>query len=176
MKLFALAAAVLASLAVVPPTAAEACSGGGCVVDKKIEGLHVCEPWVREAPPGASAMAAYMKIKNGGKAELKVTGAQSPQFKSVEIHEIVNADGMARMQEVKQLVVPAAGAVALEPGATHVMLIGPKKALAAGARVDLTLMLSNGKKLAIPMAVRPRGAQAAPAHEHHHDEHQHGGH
>lgn len=55
-----------------------------------------------------------------------------------------------------------------KPGATHVMLIGPKKPLPAGSRVDLTLRFSNGATMPIRTAVRPRDGKAAGEHEHHH--------
>jgi len=141
---------------------------GGCVVAPAEGPAVIFEPWVREAPPQASAMAAYMTIENVKKTPLKLVGARSPQFAKVEIHEIVTEDGMARMQEVKALTLAPGGKLVLEPGSTHVMLIGPKKPLPAGAPVELTLLWADGSKTLIKTAVRPRDGHGHHDHEHHH--------
>ncbi|MEB3329297.1 MAG: copper chaperone PCu(A)C [Candidatus Sericytochromatia bacterium] len=179
-----LAATVLVGLASFPQPAAAVAAGGcvvkdkapvrlaeapgGCVVANAEGPAVIREPWVREAPPQASAMAAYMTIENVKKTPLKLTGARSPQFAKVEIHEIVTENGMARMQEVKALSIAPGGKLVLEPGSTHVMLIGPKKPLPAGAPVELTLLWAGGGKTLVKMAVRPR-----EGHEHHHHDHDH---
>lgn len=131
-------------------------------------------PWVREAPPGAEAMAGYMTLHNKGKQAVKVLFAKSPQFNKVELHEVVTVDGMARMQEVKELPLPAGGTLAFEPGSTHIMLIGPKKQLAAGDKVQVTLRLSNGREVSSILPVRARHEQKTAPHDHHdHEGHHH---
>jgi copper(I)-binding protein len=183
-----LAAALLVGLAVFPQPAAAVAAGGrvvedkspprlaeapgGCVVAKAEGRVMVLEPWVREAPPQASAMAAYMTLENVSKASLKLVGARSPQFAKVEIHEIVTDNGMARMREVKALTLAPGGKLVLEPGSTHVMLIGPKKPLPAGSPVELTLLWADGGKTLVKTAVRPRDGHHHDHdhdHEHHHD-------
>lgn len=184
MTRMTLATAVLVGLATAPQPAGAVAAGGcvvkdkapvrlaeapgGCVVAKADGPAVVLDPWVREAPPQASAMAAYMTIENVKKTALKLTGARSPQFARVEIHEIVTENGMARMQEVKALTLAPGGKLVLEPGSTHVMLIGPKKPLPAGAPVELTLLWADGSKTLVKTAVRPRDGR-----EHHHDNHEH---
>jgi copper(I)-binding protein len=123
-------------------------------------------PWVREAPPGAEAMAGYMTLRNTGKQALKLLSAKSPQFKSVELHEVITVNGMARMQEVKELLLPAGGTLAFEPGSTHIMLIGPKKPLVAGDKVHVTLRLSNGREVSSTLPVRARHEQKTAPHSH----------
>ncbi|MEB3285252.1 MAG: copper chaperone PCu(A)C [Candidatus Sericytochromatia bacterium] len=132
--------------------------------------------WVREAPPQAEAMAGYMTLRNGGKEALKLLSAQSPQFKTVELHEVVTIDGMARMQEVKELLLPAGGTLVFEPGSTHIMLIGPKKSMAAGDKVSLTLRFSNGREIKSTLPVKARQASSHDHHEHHDHHHHDDGH
>lgn len=128
--------------------------------------------WVREAPPTATALAGYLTVVNPSAEALTLVGATSPQFASVEMHEIVVADGLTKMQQVKQLVVPAGGKLAFAPGATHLMLMGPKQPLKAGAPVEIVLQWAPKGKTTVRTAVRGRDAKpasAAPAgHEHHH--------
>ncbi len=129
------------------------------------------DAWVREAPPSAAAMAGYMIVVNPSKETLTLVGATSPQFGEVQMHEIVTEQGMTRMQEVKQLVVPPKGRLAFAPGSTHLMLMAPKQPLKAGDPVEIVLRWSPKGKTTVKTSVRPRNAPAAsPAaggHDHH---------
>lgn len=130
---------------------------------------HAEDPWVREAPPTAAAMAGYMTVVNPSKEALTLVGATSPQFGEVQMHEIVTEGGMTKMQQVKQLVVPAKGQLAFAPGSTHLMLMRPKKPLKAGDAVEIVLLWSPKGKTTVKTAVRGRSAASpAPGHEHHH--------
>lgn len=125
----------------------------------------VTDAWVREAPPGATAMAGYLTVTNPTDKALTLTGGTSPQFREVQMHEVVEDNGMSHMVQVKQLAVPAKGTLAFAPGGTHLMLIGPKAPLKGGAPVQLTLTFAGGTKLVVKTAVKPR---EAGSHEHHH--------
>jgi copper(I)-binding protein len=130
------------------------------------------DAWVREAPPTATAMAGYMTLVNPSKDALTLVGASSPQFGEVQMHEIVEEDGMSRMQEAKRLTLPAKGTLAFAPGSTHLMLMRPKKPLKAGEPVEIVLQWAPSGKTTVKTAVRPRNAAAstspAAGHEHHH--------
>ncbi|MCK5479955.1 MAG: copper chaperone PCu(A)C [Gammaproteobacteria bacterium] len=105
--------------------------------------LEITHPWVREAPPSARVLAAYMSIKNPGDSAITINGISSPDFESAEIHRTVINDGVARMLHIKQLDVPANGIIRLEPGGLHLMLFNPKRMLAEGDTITLTIHLGN---------------------------------
>ncbi|MBF0610565.1 MAG: copper chaperone PCu(A)C, partial [Magnetococcales bacterium] len=69
--------------------------------------VKVVDPWVREAPPTSAVMAAYMGLENGGQAALHLVGVTSPLFAKVEMHQTVTKDGMAMMEPVQHMEVPA---------------------------------------------------------------------
>lgn len=131
------------------------------------EPLDISGAWVREGPPTAQVLAAYMQITNPGAQDLVITGASSPQFASVEIHRTEIVDGMARMLPQAQLVIPANGSITLEPGGLHLMLIQAREALPAGAQVEIQLQLENGANQAVTASVKP-GTDAGMGHSHHH--------
>lgn len=106
--------------------------------------LGIVRPWVREAPPSSRVLAAYMSISNPGDAAVSISGISSPDFERAELHRSIVTEGMARMQPVEHIGVPANGSIRLEPGGLHLMLFKPRRALAAGDRTTLTLHLSNG--------------------------------
>ena len=129
----------------------------------------VSDAWVREAPPGAAAMAGYLTVTNPTDKAMTLTGGSSPQFREVQMHEVVEENGMAHMVQVPKLAVPAKGKLAFAPGTTHLMLIGPKAPLKPNAPVQLTLTFEGGAKVLVKTAVRPR--QAPAAGEHHEGHH-----
>lgn len=124
--------------------------------------------WIREAPPGAPAHAGFMSIE-GGSRDIEIVGARSDDFGRVEIHEMLEEDGMMKMRPLERLEVAAGARVTLAPGAEHLMLFEAKRALVAGDKVTITLELAKGDPIAVEFAV----AKAAPAKG---DDHAHHGH
>ena len=61
---------------------------------------------------------------------------------------------MMSMKPVKSIAVPASGTVKLKPGGYHVMLIGLKKHLVAGATFPLTLTFATAGKKTVTVTVR----------------------
>ena len=118
--------------------------------------VKASEPWVREAPPTATLMAAYVTLENPSTDDLEVVGASSPQFQAVQLHEIVEVDGMTKMQEAKSLALPAKGTLVFKPGSTHVMLITPLKPLKPGDVVEIVFKFAKGGKKTVKAPVRPR--------------------
>lgn len=106
--------------------------------------LQVTEPWVREAPPGTTVLAGYLTLSNTGDTALVIEDVSSPDFNTIEIHRSWIEDGIARMQPVSDLTIPAGESISLEPGGYHLMLFQPVRALAAGDNVTLRLQPSTG--------------------------------
>ena len=128
--------------------------------------LEITHPWVREAPPSARVLAAYMSIKNTSESTITINGISSPEFESAELHRTVINEGMASMQHIKKLDVPANGSIKLEPGGLHLMLFNPQRALSAGDRVTLTIHLSNGTRMAVTAPVVRQTFDDHSQHQH----------
>lgn len=77
--------------------------------------------------PGRHMSAGFFIISNNTKEPIRITHIESPQFASVEIHETTIEDGIARMRELEELLVPAGGNVTLERGGKHLMLMRPQE-------------------------------------------------
>ncbi len=116
--------------------------------------------WVRAAPPGVTVLAGYFTLENLTDAPLKLTAATSPEFTSVEMHQTVEKDGVASMQPVDDVSIPAHGKVEFVPGGYHLMLMQPKKDLGIGSLVTLRLVFSDGSELDIIANLR----RDPPAH------------
>jgi len=120
--------------------------------------VEVTDAWIREPPPGTNA-AGYLTLANNGSESRTLVAVRSLACPRIELHRSVVQDGVARMQRVEAIDVPAGESVALTPEGLHLMLIGPK-ALKDGDRVELVLELSDGETLTTTAVVRRGGAHS----------------
>jgi len=118
--------------------------------------LQVEDAWVREAPPNAHMMAAYMTLMNRGAGDAVLTQVDSPAFGHVMLHKSEVVDGVARMIHQHEIVIPAHGSVELKPGSFHLMMPAPDKRLVEGDRVDFVLTFSNGDTIRVQADVRKK--------------------
>ena len=88
--------------------------------------LVVSELEITEPMPGMQMSAGYLVITNNTDATSRITRVSSPQFEAVELHETTITDGVSRMRELEELLVPAGSSVVLERGGKHLMLMRPR--------------------------------------------------
>ncbi len=104
--------------------------------------------------PGRGMSAGFLVLTNNTDEVVRITGVTSPQFGSVEIHETTIEDGISRMRELDELVVPARGSVTLQRGGKHLMLM---RAAELKDSVTLELMTDGVPVLTIRYSF-PEGA------------------
>ena len=114
----------------------------------------VDDAWVREAPPGAKALAGYMKLHNHADKARVLVGAESPAFESVMLHKTIFEGEMSKMVHQHMITVPANGMVSFEPNSYHLMMMKPKQSLKAGDKVSVTLSFKNGDTQEVSHEVR----------------------
>ncbi len=131
------------------------------------EELTVTDAWARLAPPSASVMAGYLTLANSGTDAVTVRGGSSADFQSVELHNMTHENGVMQMRKLEAIEVASGGEVALAPGGKHLMLIGPKRAFAAGDRIEIVLEVCDGQQQIVTLPVR----EAAPAADGEHGQH-----
>ena len=122
--------------------------------------IVVRDAWVREAPPGASVLAAYFTLENPGSKADKLVAVLSPDFDKIEIHATEIRDGVARMVALDALPIPPQAVVKLAPGGYHLMLHQPRRALAAGMSIKLELRFESGAHLTVVAPVRRAESRA----------------
>lgn len=132
--------------------------GAGSADAAKLAGdpVSIVNAWVREADPAARANAGYMTLVNGGAEELTLVKVESQAFERIEMHEMSMIDGLMEMREVPNLVIPAKGRATFSPGGRHLMLKSPKRYLAEGQKVELTLSFKSGESQKILFDVLSR--------------------
>jgi len=116
-------------------------------------GVAVNDAWFR-ALPGALPAGGYFTLRNSGTAKAVLTGADSPACGALMLHKSETKGGLAAMDMVASVDVPAGGTIGFAPGGYHLMCTSAKTSLQPGASVPVTLMFQNGAKLTANFAVR----------------------
>jgi copper(I)-binding protein len=110
--------------------------------------------WVREAPPSAKVLGAFLSIKNTGQKDRVLLSVEADGFEKVEVHKMEVHGKMTHMVLQKELLVPAGEAVLLEPGGYHLMLMRPDKSFRAGDSVSLRFKFKDGELVTQKAIVR----------------------
>lgn len=78
------------------------------------------------APAAGMPMAAgYLQISNRSGTAVRITHVSSPEYGSVEMHETVVEDGIARMRAIPALEIEDGDTIVFERGGKHLMLMQP---------------------------------------------------
>ncbi len=134
-------------------------------------GLAFESPWVRASAPGQKNGAGYVQIQNKGSQTDRLISAATAGVGRVELHTIINENGVAKMRQVQGIEVPAGGAVTLTPGGFHIMFMGLNAPFAAGESVPVTLQFEKAGEVKVnfeikPTTYNPMGAGHGSAHKH----------
>jgi hypothetical protein len=96
---------------------------------------------------GAGTIGIFMHVSNEGGRDDALVGCsllEHPDARG-ELHTVV--DGL--MQEIEEIVVPAGGAVGLEPGSYHLMFFGLPGELGETLTVVLEFRISKSKTVSV---------------------------
>ncbi|MEB7446503.1 copper chaperone PCu(A)C [Arthrobacter koreensis] len=149
MKKFTLAAAVLAvSAAVLTGCGSSNPAAETAPAPDDAAALSMTGAWAKAAEADGMT-GAFGTLENSGDEDLTIVAASSPAASTVELHEVaMDDDGAMVMREIEGgFVVPAGSDYLLEPGASHLMLMGLTDGLLAGGTVTITLELADGSTL-----------------------------
>lgn len=115
--------------------------------------------WARAMVPGQKTAAAYVTLKSTEDA--KVVGVSSNAAGMAMLHSSTISSGIARMDSLDALKLPAGKAVTLEPGGTHVMLMDVPRPLKQGDDLTLQFTIEDAKGKRSTLAVKARVAPIA---------------
>lgn len=119
--------------------------------------------WSRPAAAGTTG-AGFMVLSNPDARPDALVSVQSPLAREVQIHRSDVKNGVASMQRLPRVALPAGGRVTFAPGGYHLMLMGLTKALKPGDTVPATLTFASGATVKASFVV----GSTPPAAEHHH--------
>lgn len=147
--------------------------------DYKVGALSIKHPWSRETAPRARTGAGYLTVVNGGGQADRLVGGSTPAAERLEIHAVSMENNVMRMRHQKDgIEIPAGGTLELKPGGYHIMLIGLKEPLKAGASVPATLEFAKAGKVEVSFKVDSLAGKPSGDKQHHgtHKAGEHDGH
>ena len=124
----------------------------------KVGSVQIENAYTRSTVPGQMAAGGFMKIENKGAVD-QLISASSLVAGEVQLHEMAMEGNVMKMRQVKEVVVPAGGAVELKPGGMHLMFINIKAPLTAGETVPVKLKFAKAGEVEVKMPVNAMGAQ-----------------
>ena len=117
--------------------------------------IEIKEPWVREVPPVSTVTAVYMVIENKGNDDDRLIDVSTEAASQAEIHTtLIDERGIAKMQKFESMDIPSGKGVELMPGGSHIMLIGLKKPLKAGDKIELNLKFEKSGIIKVKAEVK----------------------
>lgn len=122
--------------------------------------VEIANAWATATPPNVAVAAAYMDIT--AHTADRLLRASSPVAQSIEVHQTSIEDGMSKMRPV-ELALEAGQTVKLEPGGTHLMIIGITAPFVAGQSVPLQLEFERAGTITLDVPVMTHGDD----HAHH---------
>jgi copper(I)-binding protein len=151
---FRIARGVMAATLLVAAATAQA-------AEYRLGALVVAQPWVRASPPGASAAAGFLTIRNGGAAAARLVSVTAEFAAQAQIHEMKMSGDVMQMRPVENGLEIAPGAtIELAPGGHHLMFMGLKGKLQPGGRQTVRLVFETLGEIAVEFSVEPVGAKA----------------
>lgn len=94
--------------------------------------------------PGMQMSAAYLSLTNHTDETIRISRVASAQFESVQLHESIVEDGIARMRAIPVLEISPGETITLKRGGKHLMLMRP-----TGASESVSLQFLDGDNLVL---------------------------
>ena len=126
----------------------------------------VSDAWSRPAAAGTVG-AGFMVVSNPDRKGDALVAVESPGATRVEIHRSAMTNGVASMQKLQRLDLPAGAKVTFAPGGAHLMFIGLKSALKVGDSLPATLVFASGARVKATFKVTLAPPGDMSAHQHH---------
>ncbi len=115
--------------------------------------LTVSDGWVKAAPSGMTA--AFGTIENPTGKPIRIIGASSTFAPVMQLHEVIDKDGVMVMQQKPGgFLVPAGGSLELKAGGNHIMFVKLRKPIRAGAMIPVILITADGGLLRVTLMAK----------------------
>lgn len=118
------------------------------------KGLALTDTWIRQAPPGATMLAAYGTLHNRSAQTVEIVHVNSDHFDSVTFHETTHTDGVARMRMLPSVVLKPESSLSFVPGGLHIMLMGPTATVVTGDHINIHFTLKDGTRESAEFVVK----------------------
>ncbi|MEP2103589.1 MAG: copper chaperone PCu(A)C [Parasphingorhabdus sp.] len=122
--------------------------------------LRVDEVVVNLSPVDGNPSSGYMTI-HGGPDDVSLVSVIADDVMRMEMHETVEKDGMAQMQTLKEVAVPAGEKVKFEPGGKHLMIWGVGGGSIHRGSLRMIFIFSNDDRIQVDGIIKQVGGAKA---------------
>jgi copper(I)-binding protein len=123
--------------------------------------VAVTDAWCRATPKGAPTGGCYATLT--ASADDRLVAVETSAAARAEIHSMDMTGGVMRMGKLDHgLALPAGRTVKLEPGATHLMIIGPKSPMVGGGTLPLTFKFAKAPPQSVKATIRAMTETSPP--------------
>lgn len=116
------------------------------------EKLMVMDGYV--VPTTGKATAAYLTLHNMGSTPVTIQSLSSPKAKSVEAHQTIVTDGVARMRPITPFTIAPNDQQAFEPDSDHIMIMGLTAPLQPDQAFPLVIQFADGQSQTVDLPVQ----------------------
>jgi periplasmic copper chaperone A len=114
----------------------------------------VIQPWIRATRPGQQNAAAYLGLRSASGDTLVAVRPPADVADRGELHTMKMDGDLMLMREVESFRLAPGRTLHFNPGGNHVMLVGLKRPLATGDRIDLVFVFSKAGEVTVRAEVR----------------------
>ena len=137
----------------------------------KVGALDIGHPWSRPTPKDADIAGGYLTITNKGKTADRLIGGDSPAAGQIEVHEVVEVDGMTKTRALANRIERKSGKTGvLKHGTYRILLLGLKEPFQLGQKVKVRLVFEKAGPVEIVYNVEENPGAAVSGvmqHKHH---------
>ena len=144
---------------------------GAAAHEYKVGALDIGHPWSRPTPKEANIAGGYLTITNKGKTADRLIGGDSPAAGQIEVHEVVEVDGMTKTRALANgIEIKPGKTVELKPGSYRILLLGLKEPFQLGQKIKARLVFEKAGPVEIVYNVEENPGAAVSGvmqHKHH---------
>ena len=135
----------------------------------RLKGIIVSDPYLVVFGKNAKSGAGYFVVSNNNSSALILNDVRA-DFGAATLHKtVVDKKGIAKMEHLKNIVVPSNGSLKLEPGGAHIMFMNIDTELNEDKKYPITLIFEGQGSLDVDFTLKsPRKNKKAHKHNHKH--------
>jgi len=126
--------------------------------------LYVDKVVINVSPVEGNPSSGYLEL-HGGRLDVALVSVISDDVLRIEMHETVEADGVATMQPIKSAPVPRGETVKFIPGGKHLMVWGVGAGSVKRGTLPMIFIFSNDDRIVVDAVVKKIGNPSADPEE-----------
>lgn len=129
----------------------------------RLGNIKIVHPWIMSIAPSLThdtSGAGYLVLRNTGDKPDKLLSASTAIASKVELRFSDKTSHPPIARQTNAIEIPAGGEVRLQPGGSHLMLMGLKQPLKEGRHFPVVLHFEHSGAMAVDMFVQPNAGDS----------------